>query len=314
MIQRKKGALAALVLALVLGYAGCRCQGPDPRADDTPTFGHVQVLADEDLRPIVEAERTVFEGLYHDATLDIRYLNEAALLKAMLNDSVRAVICTVAPGPEQEAYFRTRQLTVPTVPIWTDAIAVVVNKGRTCGALSTTAIMGLLRKEDPAPNWGALEGGSSTDAVRALFAGNGSGVARTLIDSLHLSGLRAEALTNVDSVVATVARDPQCIGFLPFAYLSDLDDPHARALREQVKLLAISRKDGGAAVLPTQSALGDGSYPLRRTVHMLLTEGRSGLGTGFVSFVANHKGQRIILKRGVVPIKVPAREVEIVHQ
>ncbi|HEX2617046.1 MAG TPA: hypothetical protein VHL57_05845, partial [Flavobacteriales bacterium] len=127
-------------------------------------------------------------------------------------------------------------------------------------------------------------------------------------------GLRAQALANVDSVVAAVARDPRCIGFLPFALISDLDDPHMRALREQVKLLTVSASDGSPAVLPNQSTLADGQYPLRRTVNMLLTEGRSGLGTGFVSFVANHKGQRIILKRGLAPIKVPAREVEIVHQ
>jgi phosphate transport system substrate-binding protein len=67
-------------------------------------------------------------------------------------------------------------------------------------------------------------------------------------------------------------------------------------------------------VLPSQSTLADGSYPLRREVYMILAEGKSGLGTGFVSFVANHKGQRIILKLGIAPHKVPAREVEIVHQ
>jgi phosphate transport system substrate-binding protein len=47
---------------------------------------------------------------------------------------------------------------------------------------------------------------------------------------------------------------------------------------------------------------------------MLLTEGKSGLGTGFVSFVANHKGQRIILKLGVAPINVPPRNIQIVPQ
>jgi len=42
-------------------------------------------------------------------------------------------------------------------------------------------------------------------------------------------------------------------------------------------------------------------------------EGKSGLGTGFVSFVAGHKGQRIILKSGLAPQIVPARDVMIVH-
>jgi phosphate transport system substrate-binding protein len=77
--------------------------------------------------------------------------------------------------------------------------------------------------------------------------------------------------------------------------------------------LPIAHRSGEAPILPSQSSLADGSYPLRRTVNMVLTEGKSGLGTGFVSFVANHKGQRIILKLGVAPITVPPRNVEIVH-
>jgi hypothetical protein len=39
---------------------------------------------------------------------------------------------------------------------------------------------------------------------------------------------------------------------------------------------------------------------------MLVVENKSGLGTGFASFVAGHKGQRIILKRGLAPAHTPA--------
>lgn len=315
--HRIRNTAGAAGLLILLGQAGCQCNGPDPRTDDQPTFGEVVLLADQDLRPIIDAEKLVFESEYDKAKLEIRYMNEASLVKAMLNDSVRCVISTVAPGADQEAYFRKRQLSAPDVPVWTDAIAVVVNKERPCTQLSKAAIAKLLRKDQAGtvPLWSAFEGGTSADEVRALFIGNGSGVARGLIDSLGLNnGVRAEAMPNLDSAVAAVARDRRCIAFLPFSCISDLDDPHMRALRDQVKLLALSASDSSLAVLPNQSTLADGQYPLRRTVRMLLTEGKSGLGTGFVSFVANHKGQRIILKRGVAPIRVPAREVEIVHQ
>jgi hypothetical protein len=39
-----------------------------------------------------------------------------------------------------------------------------------------------------------------------------------------------------------------------------------------------------------------------------------GLAPALVSFVAGHKGQRIILKSGLAPHKVPAREVLIVER
>jgi phosphate transport system substrate-binding protein len=159
-----------------------------------------------------------------------------------------------------------------------------------------------------------LERNLRLDTLAALFAGTGSGVARLLADSLGITAMRARALADVPAVVDQVARDTRAIGLLPFEAISDLDNPAMKALRGQVRLLPIAPASGKPAVLPSQSSLADGTYPLRRTVTMVLTEGKSGLGTGFVSFVANHKGQRIILKLGVAPITVPPRNVEIVHQ
>ncbi|HEY0977652.1 MAG TPA: hypothetical protein VGE21_09290, partial [Flavobacteriales bacterium] len=129
-----------------------------------------------------------------------------------------------------------------------------------------------------------------------------------------LQGLRAQALPDVDAVLDRVSKDPATVGLIPFNSISDLDDPMMQARRGKVRLLSVSASEDTPAVLPSQSTLADRQYPLGRVVHVVLTEGRSGLGTGFVSFVANHKGQRIFLKRGVAPMKVPTRDVEIVHQ
>jgi phosphate transport system substrate-binding protein len=52
-------------------------------------------------------------------------------------------------------------------------------------------------------------------------------------------------------------------------------------------------------------------YPLRRQVIIISREARTGLGSGFATFVASDKGQRIILKAGMVPAKMPVRIVEV---
>lgn len=294
--------------------AGCRFTEPDPRTDDTPTTGHVLILADEDCKAVIDEEAMVFHSIYAQAELDIRYMSEAELLKAMLNDSVRCVVTTVKPGGTQQTYFNERQLSAPIVPIYKAGIAVVVNKDSPLRHLDLRNVAELLEKSD------TVEAGSDSgrnpgmDSLTAIFAGSGSGVARLLIDSLHIRTLRARALPDVNAVVAQVARDPKAIGFLPFEAISDLDNPAMRALRDQVRLIPIAQTMADTPVLPSQSSLADGSYPLKRTVNMILTEGKSGLGTGFVSFVANHKGQRIILKLGVVPINVPPRNIQIVPQ
>jgi hypothetical protein len=98
---------------------------PDPRSDDTPTTGDVVILADEDFRTLIEGERKVFEHYYRTAHLRIHYLPEAELMRAMMNDSVRAVFTTRRPGPEQQEYFRQRKVSPDLIPILTDAVAAV---------------------------------------------------------------------------------------------------------------------------------------------------------------------------------------------
>ncbi|MBK8339380.1 MAG: substrate-binding domain-containing protein [Flavobacteriales bacterium] len=287
--------LAALV--------ACSGGAPDPRTDDSPTFGAVLVLADQDLRPMIEDQRRMFEATYAKAHVEVRYLPEAELAKAMLNDSVRAVFGTFRPGGEQEAYFRTRSLTPFIEVVATDAIVVLVHPSGP-DSLSLDALRELLTH-------GAFAGSGRT----MLFDAAGSGVARGLVDSLFggtaPAAIRAAAVDGPESVVARVRTDSTAVGLLGFGLLSDLDDPACRALLAGVKVCRISGKVG-PALLPTQGSLKDSRYPLRRPVIMLVTEGKSGLGTGFASFVAGHKGQRIILKQGLAPAHTPAREVMIV--
>ena len=44
---------------------------------------------------------------------------------------------------------------------------------------------------------------------------------------------------------------------------------------------------------------------------MLNYQGYSGLGMGFASFVAGETGQRIVLKAGLVPVRMPGRNLVI---
>ena len=46
-------------------------------------------------------------------------------------------------------------------------------------------------------------------------------------------------------------------------------------------------------------------------IYIINTEPRNGLATGFSSFVTSDKGQRIILKSGILPAVPPSRVINI---
>ncbi len=324
-----KSSVIAAGLVSVFMVSACGDE-PVPGSDDVPTRGHVLILADEDLRDLVQAEEYMFESIYPKATLDIRYLPEAELLKAVMNDSVRCWIGTVRPGGEQEAYYAKRSVKAHVVPIAMDGIAVVVNKERPIVKMARGTLRSILfHGSQKGPTWGYVERRApfEEDVIDALFVGAGSGVLRTAFDSLignrEYGQIHASALPSLEAVISQVEKNKDYMGMVSFASMSDLDSPVMRLLRDRVRVVPVSALDSSEndndpdtlpGILPNQSTLADGSYPLRRPVYMVLCEGKSGLGTGFVSFVANHKGQRIILKHGIAPNRVPPREIEIVTQ
>lgn len=53
---------------------------------------------------------------------------------------------------------------------------------------------------------------------------------------------------------------------------------------------------------PYQYYIFNGSYPLARTLYILLNDTHMGLPTGFSNFIISQdKGQKIILKTGLLP-------------
>ena len=62
---------------------------------------------------------------------------------------------------------------------------------------------------------------------------------------------------------------------------------------------------------PFQAYLFYGHYPLARPIYILLNDPRNGLSWGFSNFLTLDRGQRIILKAGLVPATQPIRVVNV---
>ena len=60
---------------------------------------------------------------------------------------------------------------------------------------------------------------------------------------------------------------------------------------------------------PYQAFIGLRQYPFWREISAISREPRVGLATGFIGFMKNDRGQRIILKTGVVPANAPIRYI-----
>ena len=111
-----------------------------------------------------------------------------------------------------------------------------------------------------------------------------------------------------------VAQNPDAIGVIGVNWLGNRSDTTNLSFREEIRVMAVSAEDvatPGNSYKPYQAYLYYGNYPLARPIYAILNDPRNGLPWGFTSFMTSDKGQRIILKSGLVPATQPIRVVHV---
>lgn len=292
------------------------CTGRDKKGRplDTPTSGSIRIAVDESLKPLLDTEVDTFMGLYQRAHIEVTYASEQEAIRQLLLDSVRLVVITRKLLPEEIEALAQQALKPHQVTVAREGIALVMNRTRTDSVLSVEQL-GKMLKGDIA-NWSQLSPKGPAGPLEIVFDQPTSGILRYLKDSLQIDTLPKNcfAVNDNPSVIQHVASRPNAIGLIGGTWISDSDDSTANAFLNTVRIAALSRKTGGESFQPFQAYIAQHKYPLIREITVVSREGRTGLGSGLLAFIAGEKGQRIVLKSGLVPVTMPVRIVEINRQ
>lgn len=287
-----------------------------PKHTDTSTSGKITIAVDESLKPIIEAEKEVFEALYPNAKLTIEYTNEIHAIQLLSKDSARIAIVSRELNEDEKAYFDKQKLVPRTIIIGYDAIALIMNKSRKDTILSLTQVKDLLTGN--ITNWQQLNKSNSNEEIQVVFDNAQSGAIRFLKDSLLEGKNPAKncyAVKNNPLVIEQVEKNQNTIGIIGVSWISDLDDSLSTNFLQKIQVININPKNPETAeattMKPYQAYIALKQYPLYRNIYIINPEGRYGLGTGFASFINSDKGQRIILKSGLVPAHAPIRIIQL---
>ena len=293
------------------------CSNYDPKKNDSPTRGEINILADEGYRTLMEDFKFYFTNTYPDAQININYTSETDALNKLITTDYRIAVLGCEPGENEKNYFKSKGLTYYTKAIGYDAIVLIVNKDTPIDSLHMDEVKSLIKGEITSLN--QLKKNASDTKLQLLFDSPGSGLARYLVKTFLKEGTQLPghfAATNSNrEVIENIKKNKNLIGFINYNLISDKDDTLAQRIKREVKVLYLSSAtDSVSYFKPAQTTIADKSYPLVRTIYAINREGKSGLGTGFVIFMADHKGQRIMLKAGMVPAVFPGRDVRIVRK
>jgi len=264
-------------------------------------------VVDESFQPIVDEELYIFRALYPNARPTILYEPENNAVNLLLVDSVRVAILSRDLNAREYNVLSTRNLRPIVSRFAIDAIALIVNQASN----DTTITVSEIKK--------MLNGYTKSDK-NIVFDNPNSGLVRYLKEFSGNKEFKQKnifALKSNKEVIKYVSQHPDAIGITGFSWLNDPDKDYADAV-QKVKIVRVKDDNGKAYpnqyFTPSQTTLALNQYPLTRNLYILNCTGKFGLGMEFAVFLQSDRGQRIILKSGLLPDAIPGREINMVRK
>ena len=262
-------------------------QGNADSKKETIIQGETTVVVDESLTPVVEDLVQIFESKYN-AKINILSKSEAEVIQALAKDTSRIAILCRPLNKEEVTFFNSKKIYPKTTPFAKDAIAFIVNKNTKDTLITLKEVTDFMK------------GNRSTKIKGLVFDNLNSSTVRYVSE---LAGINNE-------VINYVAENNGIIGVVGINYIFEPSEKAANSIRK-INVLNVLNTVDSQYYSPTQNNLGEGTYPLARELFVVNAQGYDGLGMGFSSFIAGEIGQRIILKSGLLPYKVPSRKIRI---
>lgn len=307
--------ILAIVLLTMAGCSGCSrkerqgasgadsaaVQKKSPREDIL--IGMLNVAVDESVYPLLKEQEEVFLSAYPNANLNLIAKPEVFAIRELLSNNASVAILARELNEAENEYFKNRSIKPRKFPVWTDGI-VVINHTKLADTSVTIEYLVNAMK------------GISEDGKKIVFDNLNSSVFRHLKELGNLEKVASsfvEAHDGGEKVLEVVANDLDKIGIL--GYNAYLDLISAFPDRNNIRILSVQNTVGEKAdnkyYKPSQSTIAAEQYPLRRTFYVLNYQPNLGLGIGFSAFLTGDRGQRIVLKSGLVPAEMPGRDIII---
>lgn len=302
-ITIRQSAVIFLAVTIFILY-GCN-RGESP--SDTPTTGNLTISVDQTYKPLIDSEVSTFENLYNYAKVNVQYKPEAEAFDDLMNDSIRVIIVSRKLNSEEIKQFQKWEIVPKVTKIAYDAVALIGSKDLKDTVFTIDKIRSLLSGEKIIP---------SLRKIKIVFDSNNSSTLRFLSDKTGVKKFSTNcfALNSNDAVLDYISKGSNSIGIIGVNWISDQDDSTNQNFLKTVKVLEISSDENSEPLKPYQAYIAQKTYPLYREVYIISKEAYTGLGTGFTAFLASERGQRIVLKFGLVPATMPVRLVELKNE
>ena len=311
-----QGFLFIFFVVVSLVFQSC---GPGEKSSDkelsTPTSGQVAIAVDETMRPVIDAQIAVFESDYQKAKIKPVFVAEGEAINMLLKDSVQLVLTCRKLSEKEKTFLKSKDYRAIETESARDGIALIVNPSNIDTLLKFDQVVKILKGE--INSWDQINKSSKAGKIQLVFDHAMSSTFRFISEKTNLPDLKGDnifAAGDNEKVIEYVSKNKGALGFIGSSWIADQDDSTAVSFIDKINVVGIApspdMKGAGEFYQPFQAYIAQRYYPFTRDIYTLCTEPRAGLATGLASFMVGNKGQRIYLKSGLVPAKMPIRLIK----
>jgi phosphate transport system substrate-binding protein len=269
---------------------------------DKDTF---TILCDPSWESIIRSFIVTYDGLNAHQSIKLLVKPESECIQELLTNNHSTVFVSRSFTKEERTFLESNQWTIEDDTLCYDGLAWIVPRSFPKDSITVKEIQELFER-------GTFQGQlysiqlNSTGSSIANYLSAYFGVPPS-VKHIYTGGTDEEILNRI-------TQSNQSIACISSSWLVNLEEPKHRSYLSAVKLLKIISPKDQKAYFPFQNDLALGMYPFKRVLRVLNHDARSGLGTAFASFLMHERGQRAFLKAGLLPYKIPGREVEFKTQ
>ena len=310
--------IVGLTLSTVL-YSSCKQQKSKDGRTDTYSSGAISFASDESFSPIIEEERELFESTYTEAHLTPIYTNEAEAIQMLLDGKVSMAVTSRDFKEGELAHLKLNKQYPRTIRFAYDGLALIQNKQNTDSCISVKDIRRILTGE--VTRWDQIYPKSKNGEIIVVFDNPKSSTVHFAEDSIlggkPITSPNVSAVNKVEEVIKYVEEHRGAIGILGSNWLNDKRDSTNLTFRKEIRPMAVTHLDVANvenSFKPYQYYFYNASYPLVRTLYILLNDTHMGLPTGFSNFIISQdRGQLVVLKAGLLPAygRLTIRDVRV---
>ena len=292
-----------LIVAFCVLFLAISCNKSADVTQETILKGNATLLVDATLMPVMEDQVQIFESRY-EATIKMNAQSETEVIQSLVKDTSSIAVLSRKLNADEMKIFANRKIIPKITPFAIDAVALITNKNSNDTLVNIRDVIDFMNGNSSPKIKGLVFDNPNSSTVRYMNTLAG-------LTSIPQKGVFSFGTNN--EVIKFVTQNEGMIGIVGLNWLTQ-PRPEMQPYVDKVAVLSVKGKNQNDFYAPDQNNIAEGKYPLARELYIVNCQGFSGLGMGFASFVAGDIGQRIILKSGLLPYKVPPRKLSIRNQ